>query len=666
MKTKISLITVMLLAVTCSLQAQETVFSTTFDYDQLPIVFEPADLNGAEGQIGEWSGPEFAEGIGDILVFDGVIDPAGIVPSPYGGDLFVVDRVSGDEDGNDFIGSYFADFTEPVALLGASVSFQVGTRRTGGNNEKDYDVVGRGSDGEESFRLRIGTNNNGGERLGFVTDGGETVVFDLPTVVGEDAGADLDNTGGFNAVDGPGFGAEIANVNLLLGPEGFTVDFFYPEEGTSGNANAYTTAQLPYNGPAIDLAQLEFTYEASTATGRNSGYILDEIVVNGFDEVLQGDFNFDGEVDDADYEIVRDNFLTGTSYAEGDFNFDGRVNLDDFAGLKEVVSQTAGAVVPEPSGQLMFLLLFGALAGFLRRSRKLRIAAICAVAASATSLHATDFDGRYINVAGDQINTTEEALGILRGTAAPRTIVEDVRGKVEFIDIGGGAGSFGDTVPYLNGVADTSVDDFLQQMTGLITIPAGDWTIGVGSDDGATVIIPGVTFDARFNATAGTSDDEVRFNGTRGHGWTMGEFTLDEPLTTQFEAVFFERGGGDSFEVAIIDELVGSNDPSGFEILGDGVLGWEVLDFTPGDFDLNGSVEFADFLTLASNFGTGTLYAEGDLNFSGRVDLADFVELRQVFESQPAGAAAVPEPSSAVLLQIAFLFGLTIIRRRAR
>jgi|GEM_PF-1930754 len=664
MKTKVSLIAVVLLALTCQLQAQDTVFSTGFDYDEFPFVIEPADLNGANNQVGEWSGDEFPEGIGDILELP---DSFGIVPSPYGGDLLVNDRATGDADGNDFIGSYFANLTKPVSLLGASVSFQVGTRRTGGNQEKDYSVIGRGSDGEESFRLVIGANNNGGERLGYVTDGGDTVVFDLPTVVGEDRPADLDNTGGFTLADGPGFGAEIANVNLLLGPGGFTIDFSYPEEGTSGNANAYTSAQLPFNGAATDLAQLEFTYEASTATGRNSGYILDEILVTGFEDVLQGDFNFDGEVNDADYATIRDNFLTGTSYGEGDFNFDGRVNIDDFAGLKAVASQAAGAVVPEPSGQAIFLVMFGALLALRRRcSRRLGVVAACAIAVSASSLHAADFDGRYVRVTGDQINNTAEALGILRGTAAPRTIVEDVRGKVEFIDIGGGGGSFGDTVPYLNGTADTSKDDFLQQMTGLVTIPAGEWTIGFGSDDGGTVIIPGVEFADRFNATAGTADGEVRFNGTRGHGWTMGEFTLDAPLTTQFEAVFFERGGGDSFEVAILDELVGANDPSGFEILGDGVLGWEVLDFTPGDFDLNGSVEFADFLTLANNFGTGTLYAEGDLNFSGRVDLGDFVEFRQIFEGQSAGAAPVPEPSSAVLLQIAFLFGLMFVRRRSR
>ena len=661
MKMKISLVVVMLLGATFPLLGQDTVFFSGFEYsDGAPFPFEPVELNGADDQVGEWSGDEFPEGVGDIVAPDAV----GIIPSPYGGNLLVNDRPGGDADGAAFTGSMFADFSKSIGLIGAEVSFQVGTRRTGGNNNKDYDVIGRGSDGEAAFHLRVGTNNNGGERLGYVADGGDTVVFDLPTTVGEDRAADLDNTGGFNSDNGPGLGAEIANIIVRLGASGYSVDFSYPEEGTSGNANAYVTDILPYNGAAMDLAQVEFTYSASNNTGVNSGYVLDEVMATGFEELLIGDFNFDGTLDVEDFNIIKENLLTGTTFEQGDFNFDGQVTLEDFAGFKAAAS-AAGAAVPEPSGHVIFGVLLAGLAAFRRRSRTFTVAATCAIACTATSLHAADFDGRYVRVTGDQINNTAEALGILRGTAAPRTIVEDVRGKVELIDLGGGAGTFDQTIPYLNGTDDASKDDFLQQMTGLITIPAGDWTIGFGSDDGGTVIIPGVEFSARFNATAGTADDETRFNGTRGHGWTMGEFSLSSPLTTQIEAVFFERGGGDSFEVAILNDLAGSNDPTDFQIISDGVLGWEVLDFTPGDFDLNGEIDFTDFLTLANNFGTGNLYSQGDLNFSGRVDLGDFVAFRDIFLALPAGApAAVPEPSTAVVLQIGLLAGLALSRKR--
>ena len=48
------------------------------------------------------------------------------------------------------------------------------------------------------------------------------------------------------------------------------------------------------------------------------------------------------------------------------------------------------------------------------------------------------------------------------------------------------------------------------------------------------------------------NDDTVFYNGNRGHGWTGGTFTVGpEGLQAHIDASFHERGGGDSFEVAI-------------------------------------------------------------------------------------------------------------------
>lgn len=377
MKTRtLSFALALLVAAASSAIAQETVFFSGFEGMEDAVIFEPDEMNGADNQVGEWTGLEFPEGQGDIL-FSG--DAIGILPSPYGGSLILLDRPMGDLDDDradpetgDITGSFFADLTESISLLGSEVAFQVGTRRTGGNEDKSYSIIGRGSDGSESFHVRVSANNNGGERLGYVS-GGET-VFDLPTVVGEDSANDLDNTGGgftAEAGTGPGLGAEIANVLLRLGSDGFIIDFSYPEENTSGFANAYVSQQLPYNGDAMDLAQLEFTYEASTANGRNSGYFLDEVSVTTLGDITIGDFDSDGDVGFSDFLILRDNLGTGTNFTEGDINFDGQVNLKDFIELKALFAGGGAgeaAAVPEPSAHLL-LSVAGMACLFFRRRR---------------------------------------------------------------------------------------------------------------------------------------------------------------------------------------------------------------------------------------------------------------------------------------------------------
>jgi hypothetical protein len=83
-----------------------------------------------------------------------------------------------------------------------------------------------------------------------------------------------------------------------------------------------------------------------------------------------------------------------------------------------------------------------------------------------------------------------------------------------------------------------------------------------------------------------------------------------------------------------------------------------------GDIDGNGTVEFADFLALSANFGTGSTAAEGDIDCNGAVEFADFLVLSANF-GQTVGAAPVPEPNGSLLALIGGIAICSLRRRRS-
>ena len=84
-----------------------------------------------------------------------------------------------------------------------------------------------------------------------------------------------------------------------------------------------------------------------------------------------------------------------------------------------------------------------------------------------------------------------------------------------------------------------------------------------------------------------------------------------------------------------------------------------------GDLDGNGTVEFADFLTLSANFGAAAAdQTAGDVDCNGTVEFADFLVLSANFGTTVGGAQAVPEPSGLELLGVALFIGGFVRRRR--
>ena len=119
------------------------------------------------------------------------------------------------------------------------------------------------------------------------------------------------------------------------------------------------------------------------ASGRaNDGMLINDAVLVEDDFLLPsgqggtpGDFNEDGAIDLADFQILASNFNTsGTSFADGDIIFDRRVDLRDFLEFRKVFLAAQGngvAAVPEPNSLAMISLAGGAFLLLMRR-RKMR------------------------------------------------------------------------------------------------------------------------------------------------------------------------------------------------------------------------------------------------------------------------------------------------------
>ena len=269
--------------------AQVVVFNTGFEYSggEPVIGMDAANINGADGQIGTFSGAiPFGDGNNPDPEFMGFQTHGGPNQSSR---ILLADRPLAD-------GSFFADMASTIPVDGATVSFELGTRRSAGDlavaHEKDYDIIGLDGSGNESFHLRISAHSGDltgeRERLGVISDNGGTLTWDLPTLIGNDADGDLPSDRYRRG--------NIAIINMDLEDDGFFLSLqnFRIDPDTGNDvSNSYSTDKLPYNGLAAELAQIEFTFpgaflvngvDTTDDSSFQGGYALDNILVTGVPE----------------------------------------------------------------------------------------------------------------------------------------------------------------------------------------------------------------------------------------------------------------------------------------------------------------------------------------------------------------------------------------------
>lgn len=255
--------------------SQTLVFNTGFDYPNgAPAIDELADdLDGAEGQIGTFSGflPLGEGGLGGeqvITLRATNEDP----PNTY----LVADRATADF-------AFSAVFAAPIEIINANISFQIATSRTGPDHNKDNEIIGFSASGEEVFHLWVSARNDAepdGLRLGFESSDTEGIQWNIPTSFGADASGDI---GFFNG------DVEDSTINLpstfrlALGANGFQINFSSGGLGGSGgdSLGLYQSRNISYNGTGTDLARIEFRGQGGDNNDLRGGFWLDDLTANG-------------------------------------------------------------------------------------------------------------------------------------------------------------------------------------------------------------------------------------------------------------------------------------------------------------------------------------------------------------------------------------------------
>ena len=297
---------------------------------------------------------------------------------------------------------------------------------------------------------------------------------------------------------------------------------------------------------------------------------------------------------------------------------------------------------------------------------------------------ATSIDGGTLNVAG----AAELGLLSLRGAAM---IID---GPVTFQ-----SGFLRDsTIQILNGDSDVHIAGSFRPAgsTKLSIVVDGDaWERTVRFDERSRARLDNAVLEIKLDpamdphALAGTSLDLFEWGRSTTEFESISvpsRLQLDVsalPETGQIDIVSVlsspttagDFNGDDLLDAVDLDELlarvhIASTDLY-YDVDGDGEISisdrenWleEFRGTTVGDIDLNGEVDFADFLSLSANYGTQGGWQQGDFDGDQWVLFSDFLLLSENYGREET--VAVPEPCDWPLLLFA-ASGLHMRRKRAR
>ncbi len=268
MKAPIALLSPILIAAT-PLKASTVVFQTGFQYETPPTVgTDAANLNGATGQVGTWSGtvPDGS------MTFPATLYAAGAL------------RFDTSTGGTGVSHSYRATTTAVAPLTGSTVAFDFAFHRTQfNNNAKDFQLIGFDASNNQIFNITASAQADAGasggtidnDRRWFATTNGTTALFAAPNVQDLPGASDS-----FNDILQQG---NLGTMTLTLEAAGYTMNWMRNKTvGEGGGVIDWTTDAIAYN--SVAPGALSYITFNQNAVATAAGHAIDNVVITSIPE----------------------------------------------------------------------------------------------------------------------------------------------------------------------------------------------------------------------------------------------------------------------------------------------------------------------------------------------------------------------------------------------